>query len=81
MDYPNQEVSIRDVILKIKQVIAITSLSQATIYRYLNDHNSTFPRPIKLGAGRIGWRQSAIINYINSLDVVRNESKQNTQVN
>ncbi len=36
MDYPNQEISIRDVILKIKQVIEITSLSQATIYRLLN---------------------------------------------
>lgn len=53
-------------VLKIKQVIEITSLSQATIYRYLSDPNSDFPPRIKLGAGRIGWRASSIENYLNT---------------
>lgn len=66
-----QEVSLRDVVLKIKQVVELTSLSQATIYRYLNDPNSDFPPRKKLGAGRVGWLASAINNYITSRPDVR----------
>lgn len=58
-------------VLKIKQVVERTSLSQATIYRYLSDPNSDFPPRIKLGAGRIGWRESSIENYLNSRQVVQ----------
>ncbi len=67
MSQVNQaEASLRDVILKIKQVIEITSLSQATIYRYLSDPNSDFPPRIKLGVGRVGWRASSIEKYLNT---------------
>lgn len=59
-----------DSILKLKQVVEITSLSQATIYRYLNDENSNFPKRVKLGAGRVGWRKSEVLNFINSCAVV-----------
>jgi predicted DNA-binding transcriptional regulator AlpA len=61
-----QDVALSDVILKLKQVIELTSLSQATIYRYLNDPNSDFPPRKKLGAGRVGWLTSSINNYIAS---------------
>ncbi len=59
-----------DSILKLKQVVEITSLSQATIYRYLNEENSNFPKRIKLGAGRVGWRKSEILNFIKSCSAV-----------
>jgi predicted DNA-binding transcriptional regulator AlpA len=51
-------------ILLLKDVIAITRLSQATIYRYLKDPDNDFPHPVRLGIKRIGWRASAIENYL-----------------
>ena len=65
-----QEVTLSDVILKVKQVVELTSLSQATIYRYLHDPNSDFPPRIKIGAGRVGWRASSIERYLNTRQLV-----------
>lgn len=62
----HDEVELSDIILKVKQVVKITSLSQATIYRYLNDPDSDFPPRIKIGAGRVGWRASSIERYLNT---------------
>ena len=49
-------------LLPIKTVIAITSLSRATIYRRIND--STFPRQVDLGGRRIAFRRDEIDQWI-----------------
>jgi prophage regulatory protein len=48
-----------DPLLTIRQVKQITTLSSATIYRFINA--GRFPVPIKLSPhGRVAWRQSEI---------------------
>ncbi|MGI3070126.1 helix-turn-helix transcriptional regulator [Vibrio alginolyticus] len=46
-------------ILRLKEVIAITQLSRATIYNKSNRSSSqydpTFPQRIKLGVSAVGW--------------------------
>ncbi len=46
-------------ILRLKEVIAITQLSRATIYNKSNrsssQYDQTFPQRIKLGASAVGW--------------------------
>ncbi|UCM99452.1 AlpA family transcriptional regulator [Sulfurimonas sp. SWIR-19] len=53
-----------DRILKLKEVIAATGLSRSTIYNYMSLNQ--FPKSIQLTPRRIGWRESDIINYLNS---------------
>lgn len=66
----HDKVASSDIILKVKQVIKITSLSQATIYRYLKDPESDFPPSIRIGAGRVGWRLSSIESYLNARELI-----------
>lgn len=40
-------------LLKLKDVIAITSLSKASVYRQVNA--GTFPAPIRIGPRAIAW--------------------------
>jgi prophage regulatory protein len=49
-------------ILHIDEVIRQTSLSRATIYRRVAERR--FPSPIKLSTNRIGWRQDAVLAWI-----------------
>lgn len=51
-------------LLDIKKLTAITSLSQSLIYRLIAENK--FPKPLKIGrASR--WRETDIQNYIASL--------------
>lgn len=54
-----------DPILRINEVQSLTKLSRSTIYRLLR--LSTFPRPVALGARAVGWRASAIREWIEGL--------------
>ena len=49
-------------ILRIRDVIEITGLSRSTIYLYMS--SGGFPKPIKLGAHRIGWTDVSIQKWI-----------------
>jgi len=50
-------------IIKVREVIEMTSLSNSTIYRMCNEDK--FPKKIKLGTRSVGWRESDIIDFIN----------------
>lgn len=52
-------------LLRIREVVLLTSLSQATIYRYIQ--NKTFPPPVKLGPGSVRWRSVDIDVWMQSL--------------
>lgn len=58
-------------IIRIKEFAAMIGLSRSTIYDRLNPKSprfdSTFPRPIKLGASAIGWHLVDVAVWINSL--------------
>jgi len=51
-------------LLKLKDVISMTSLSKASIYRQLNA--GTFPSPIRLGPRAVAWVMSEIEEWIES---------------
>ncbi|MCF6808195.1 AlpA family transcriptional regulator [Thiotrichales bacterium 19S9-12] len=74
-------------ILRLPQVISVTNLSRATIYRLISQGD--FPKQIKLGVRSSGWVQNEIDqwldNRIHSRDELNNKVKndphyvQNTQ--
>ncbi len=53
-----------DRILRRKDVEDLTGLSRSTIYRHVSA--GTFPAPVKLTERLIGWRESAISDWVDS---------------
>lgn len=47
-----------DRLLRLQEVIALVSISRATIYRYLGA--GSFPSPLQIGPRRVAWRASDI---------------------
>lgn len=47
-----------DRFLREDEVLRVTSLSRATLWRAIKAKQ--FPSPVNLSAGRVGWRESAI---------------------
>jgi len=57
-------------IIKLKEVMNLTSLSRASIYRYLKEN--TFPSQIKIGVRSVGWKESEILDWIELRPTVKN---------
>ncbi|MDN3652315.1 AlpA family phage regulatory protein [Thalassotalea ponticola] len=53
--------------ISVKELIELTSLSRATIYRRRKE--SDFPKAYQLGPKRIGWRLSEVEEWRASLDI------------
>ena len=49
-------------LIKIKEVIKMTSLSRATIYKYMAD--DSFPKPVSLGTKAVAWVEDVVENWI-----------------
>lgn len=49
-------------LLKLRQVMVMTSLARSTIYRYCADNH--FPKPIKLGERSVAWIESEVQTWI-----------------
>lgn len=45
-------------IIPIREVMHLTGLSKSTIYLYIN--RGEFPSAVRLGARRVGWRESEV---------------------
>jgi prophage regulatory protein len=52
-------------ILRLPEVLARTGLSRTNVYRRVAA--GTFPAPVALGPRAVGWRESDIIEWIESL--------------
>lgn len=52
-------------LLKLKDVIAMTSLGSSTIYRRLA--SGSFPSPLVLSEACVRWRESDVVAWINAL--------------
>ncbi|MHC8315725.1 helix-turn-helix transcriptional regulator [Pseudomonas sp. LB3P31] len=50
--------------MREKEVLDVTSLSRATLWREIK--RGRFPRSVMISAGRVGWRESAITAWQNS---------------
>ncbi|MES2192171.1 MAG: AlpA family phage regulatory protein [Pseudomonadota bacterium] len=53
-----------DPVLRLKDVIAMVSLSKSSIYAGVAD--GTFPAPIRLGRRAVGWLLSSLQAWIDS---------------
>jgi prophage regulatory protein len=51
-------------ILRIKDVIKITALSNSTIYELIKSND--FPRPKRIGKRAVGWLENDIQNWVDS---------------
>ncbi len=58
-------------ILRLKQVLERVGLSRSTIYDRINPasprYDNSFPKPIKIGSSAVGWLESSINEWIESL--------------
>jgi len=52
-------------ILKLREVEARTGLSRSTLYAQMAE--GKFPRPVKLGKRAVGWTETSISKWIESL--------------
>jgi prophage regulatory protein len=57
-------------VIKLKRVIALTSLSSATIYRLVK--NGKFPKQLKLAERSSGWLLEEINDWLESKSTLRN---------
>lgn len=51
-----------DRILRINTVLERTGLSRSTMYRKMQ--NGTFPKNVQISTRRVGWRDSAISEWL-----------------
>lgn len=51
-----------DRILRLKTVLDRTGLSRSTLYRKVE--NGTFPAQVQIAARCVGWRESAVIEWM-----------------
>ncbi|WP_233399205.1 helix-turn-helix transcriptional regulator, partial [Escherichia coli] len=58
-----------DQLLTTKQVIALTTLSRMTIWRYVQA--GTFPNSIKLGPQRVAWKRKDVMEWLESRQQVQ----------
>ena len=60
-------------ILRMTELTAILGISRSSIYEKLNPksryYDAEFPRPVRLGAASVGWRSTAIDEWIASRTV------------
>ncbi len=56
-----------DFILRRPAVQARTGLSRSTLYAMMAE--GKFPKPVKLGKRAVGWRESALTNWLDSRSV------------
>ncbi|WP_435656890.1 helix-turn-helix transcriptional regulator [Brucella pituitosa] len=52
-------------LLDVNDVKRLTTLGKTTIYQYVKDDK--FPKPLRLGANKIRWREDEIVEWLESL--------------
>lgn len=57
------------VVLSMKEVVERLGMSRSTVNRMVEE--GTFPRPMKLGARKIGWRAATISEWLEGREALR----------
>ena len=60
-----------DRLLRRRQVEELTAMSRSGIYRAMQAGD--FPRPVKIGAAAVRWRESDIVRWLESRPIARGE--------
>ncbi|WP_244746207.1 helix-turn-helix transcriptional regulator [Paraburkholderia terricola] len=72
----NTNPTLKDVVLRIKELTHKTGLARSTIYDKLSPSSkrfdATFPKPIRLGMSSVGWLESEVEAWIASRALARN---------
>ncbi|MCG9059959.1 helix-turn-helix transcriptional regulator [Laribacter hongkongensis] len=61
-------------ILRQRDVVAMLGISRSTLYDWMNPGSrrfNHFPAPIKIGMSAVGWKETDVVNWINSRPVSR----------
>ena len=53
----------QDRFLPLAEVLSLTTLSRSTIWRLVS--RGQFPQPTRLSSNRVGWRQAAVLAWMN----------------
>lgn len=64
-DIKSAEPAVLDRLLRKPDVISRVALSYPTIWRKVRA--GTFPAPVQISDGRIAWKESAIVSWMNGL--------------
>lgn len=67
-----QQLQPGDRLLDLREVKRILPLSTSTIYARVRANE--MPAPLRIGANRVAWRESAILGYVNSLITVESDA-------
>ena len=51
-------------IIRLPELLRLTGMSRATIYRWLG--KGEFPKPLQLGPNSIGWRADVVAEWLES---------------
>ena len=53
-------------ILRLREVVDLTTISKSRIYLLMAREEDAFPRPIKLGIRSVGWRKAEVEAWLDS---------------
>ena len=56
----------RDRLLDLHGVTAIAGVQKSTIYNFLRDPKSDFPKPIRLGSKCVRWSENQVLSWVQS---------------
>ena len=57
-----------DRIIRLPELLRITGLSTASVYRQMAE--GRFPRPVRLGKNAVGWRSGSVSSWLDKLEEV-----------
>ncbi|EOW7075813.1 helix-turn-helix transcriptional regulator [Yersinia enterocolitica] len=68
-NHPNESLRI----LRMSELTTLLGISRSSIYEKLNPksryYDAEFPKPVRLGAASVGWRSTAIDEWIASRSI------------
>lgn len=51
-------------LIKLKDVMALTSLARATVYKYIQE--GRFPKQVTLGANCVAWVEEEVLEWVDA---------------
>ncbi len=54
----------RDKLIDLQPVCELAGVKKSTIYAWLKDSNSDFPRPVRLSARMVRWSEAAVLQWV-----------------
>lgn len=54
----------RDKLIDLQPVCALCGVKKSTVYAWLKDPTSDFPRPVRLSARMVRWSEAAVLQWV-----------------